>query len=300
MSWLGGIHLMVNIKCAGSALYLFYLISQIHGVEANDVNHKHTAHQEHAESALNNNKVTKTTIKLVVKKIIDQATNKHVQIQLINANTGKPITPDDLDEAHTQKVHLLINNTTLEDYIHIHPKYMNSDGFYEFDWQPKIKDSNYRIWADLLPKETNSQEFVIADLVSNNPATTAVFTNELLTDTFEGYSARLSFDSTQLKAGTPAMGTFFIRDTNNNPVKNLEPIMGAYAHIVAFCSDFQTIAHVHPSGKEPTQASDKGGPEIQFHLEPSLPGLLVIFVQTRVKGKELYFRFRTWVQKSDS
>src|ERR1700733_11310452 len=47
---------------------------------------------------------------------------KIVQIKLTHLNTGRPVTLTDLKEVHTQKIHLLIIDDSLEDYSHVHPR----------------------------------------------------------------------------------------------------------------------------------------------------------------------------------
>lgn len=72
------------------------------------------------------------------------------------------------------------------------------------------------------------------------------------------YKFKLEFDNKSLIVNQAVMGKIFITDATNKPVKNLEPVMGAFAHIVGFYDVFKTVAHVHPMGIEPTQASDRG------------------------------------------
>lgn len=67
--------------------------------------------------------------------------------------------------------------------------------------------------------------------------------------------------------------------------------MGAYSHIVGIAEDWRTIAHVHPMGTEPKAASDRGGPTIDFHLEPRRAGFLKLFAQIQVDGHDVFLPF---------
>jgi hypothetical protein len=67
--------------------------------------------------------------------------------------------------------------------------------------------------------------------------------------------------------------------------------MGAYAHIVGIADDFETIAHVHPLGAEPTSPEQRGGPDFDFHVEPAKPGFLKLFAQVRVDGRDVFLPF---------
>ncbi len=248
------------------------------------------AHHNHNGHSTQDHKPTESTIKLSIKKIEDRGSRKLVQIQLTNINTGKAINPEDLKETHTQKMHLLIIDDGLEDYSHIHPTPLNDAGVYEFEWSPK-KQANYRIWADLWPLATNAQEYVIADLISDQKAPSEINRNISMESSTDGYTAKLSFNTNNLTVEKAAMGKVVFTDSDGNPVKYLEPIMGAYAHIVGFSEDMKTIVHIHPMGIEPSQISDRGGPDLQFHTEPTNPGFIKLFAQVQIKGKELFFPF---------
>jgi len=67
--------------------------------------------------------------------------------------------------------------------------------------------------------------------------------------------------------------------------------MAAYAHIVGFSEDLKSVIHVHPMGIEPAKDTDRGGPELDFHLEPSSPGFVKLFAQVKLNGKELFIPF---------
>ena len=73
----------------------------------------------------------------------------------------QPVTLNDLKEAHTQKVHLLIVDDSLTDYHHIHPEATKEPGVYQFEWTPKAKGS-YKRWADLVPVATKAIKTIVA------------------------------------------------------------------------------------------------------------------------------------------
>ena len=83
---------------------------------------------------------------------------------------------------------------------------------------------------------------------------------------------------------------------DGKPFTQLEPVMGAYAHIVGFSEDRKTVVHIHPMGEEPMNASDRGGPELSFHIEPGKSGFNKLFAQVRVDGKDVFAPFGIIVQ----
>lgn len=249
--------------------------------------HHHSAQESHSSHHEHN---AEPTIKLSIHKIENKDGKKLVQIKLFRIKDDKPISPDDLKEVHTQKVHLLIIDDSLIDYHHIHPKALAEPGLYEFVWEPKTQ-GNYRIWADLCPVNTNTQEYVIADLVAGKEANPEINQATVLESVIDGYTFKLSFDSDNLVTGTPVIGKITVTDAKGNPVTKLEPVMGAFAHIVGFADDMQTVVHIHPMGEEPSKSTDRGGPELQFHIEPAKAGFIKLFVQVSVNGKELFVPF---------
>jgi hypothetical protein len=243
----------------------------------------------------------KATMQLSIQEIIDQKDKKLVLIKLIDTKNNKPIPLSDLIEAHTQKIHLLIIDNNLIDYSHVHPVETNTPGVYQFEWRPTLKNVSYRAWADLLPANTKTQEYVIADLPSLKTMKRMehhINRKPIFESTVDGYTFKLSFNETPLQVGQPAMGKIDIVDVNGKPVHTLEPIMGAYAHIVGFNDDFKTVTHIHPMGKEPTNNAERGGPELQFHIEPNKAGFIKMFAQVQINGKTLFAPFGITVKKA--
>ncbi len=257
---------------------------------------KHSEHQHTAKDSHGDHHATASgpTIKLSVNKLEDKGDKKGdkklVQIKLERIKDDKAVSHENLKEVHTQKVHLLIIDDSLEDYSHIHPKALKEPGLYEFEWDAK-KQANYRVWADLHPLDTDAQEYVIADLVTGKEAKSEINRTIVLESTMDGYTFKLSFDSESLVIGKPALGKITITDKVRNPVKDLEPVMGAFAHIVGFFDDKQTVVHIHPMGEEPSKPTDRGGPELQFHIVAEKAGFIKLFAQVSIKGKELFVPF---------
>lgn len=260
--------------------------------------HEHPATMSHMNhSAASRKQASQPTMKLSVSQIIKKEGKEIVLIKLTDIKDNKPVTLDDLKEVHTQKIHLLIIDDTLTDYNHVHPQATPEPGIYQFEWSPVRKNVTYRAWADLMPKPTKVQEYIIVDLKTAKNTAVNIARQVSNESTVDGYRFKLSFDQTQLEVGKAAMGKITITDAKGNPVRSLEPVMGAYAHIVGFNDDFKTVVHIHPMGKEPTKSSDRGGPELQFHLEPEKAGFIKMFAQVKINGKEFFAPFGIIVRK---
>jgi len=79
-------------------------------------------------------------------------------------------------------------------------------------------------------------------------------------------------------------------------VTELEPIMGAFAHLVAFHADGKTVLHMHPKGMQRVTPNDRGGPELEFQFYSPRPGFYRLFAQTQIKGEQKCAPFGLVVQ----
>jgi hypothetical protein len=112
-----------------------------------------------------------------------------------------------------------------------------------------------------------------------------------LTSVVNGLTFELSFEDDQVITGKAVMGRLTVRKADGKPFTQLEPIMGAFAHIVGFSDDFTTVVHIHPMGKEPKSATDRGGPELEFHLDPESAGFIRLFAQVQIDGVSTFAPF---------
>ncbi len=223
------------------------------------------------------------------------APGKKVKVTLtLKDKAGKPVTPADLVEAHTEKLHLLIIDRSLLDYHHEHPRPTSVPGEFVFEFTPR-KPGPYRLWADVLPGATNRQEYVRTDLsVAGSPG--AVTAREVtMKTTIEGLEYSLTFDKPP-QVGVASTGVLTIKTAEGQVFAALEPIMGTFAHLVGFTEDNESIAHIHPMGPEPTQPTDRGQGELKFHLQPDKPGLLRLFAQVQIGGESKFAPFTLQVQ----
>jgi hypothetical protein len=205
--------------------------------------------------------------------------------------SGKPIAPEDLLVAHTRKLHLLVVDPTLSDYQHIHPEPGKRAGDWVFTMAPG-RPGLYRVFADFTPAATSrglyaSAEFTVPGKVAKvtrNPNTTwqaAGFNFELVVPPV-------------FRAGQPADLRFRIESqgTVKQPVP-LQPIMGAFAHLVAFDEGRSGFAHLHPNEIDLSQPPDALQPELTFKVTIPQPGPYVIWGQVNLGGSEVFVPF--WI-----
>ena len=212
----------------------------------------------------------------------------HVIAHLSRVRDGAPVTLADLKTAHTKKLHLLIIDPTLTDYHHLHPVAEGKPGDYGFDFTPQ-KNARYRVFADVLPVATGKQEYVEADIGTGSVTPTVIDRTETSVANIAGYHFILTLDA-PLKTGEAAMASIAV-SRDGKPVTTLEPVMGAFAHMVGFGEDHQSVLHVHPMGEGPATNAALGGPDLQFYIEPHAVGFVKLFAQVRIDGKDIFAPF---------
>ncbi|MGN6670764.1 MAG: hypothetical protein ACTHJ4_04425 [Candidatus Nucleicultricaceae bacterium] len=218
-----------------------------------------------------------------------------VKIKLSSLTDDKEVLLSDLKTAHTKKIHVLIFDASLTDYQHVHPEPTAEKGIYQFDWTPK-NEGAYRLWVDVVPLKTGQEEYIRAELETVGTSSKRIEKIISLSEKVGDNGYTLSFDAESLKKGQAVMGTIKVVDAEGHDFKALEPIMGAYAHIVAINEDFETIAHVHPMGEDPSKEDDRGGPLLKFHFEPEKSGYYKIWLQVAIDGKDTYVPFGVRVE----
>ncbi len=202
---------------------------------------------------------------------------------------GKPIAPEDLQLAHTRKLHLLIVDPTLEDYQHVHPEPGQRPGEWGFTLTPQ-RAGVYRIFADFTPVATGRGLYGVVEL--NVPGSVArLARSPNFTYTIGGFEFTLAA-AQPFRAGQPIDLRFCVSQRGGGATQ-LQPVMGAFAHLVAFDEGRSGFAHLHPAQVDLTQALDPVRPELTFKLTIPQPGRYVIWSQVMIAGQQIFAPF--WI-----
>lgn len=214
-------------------------------------------------------------------------------IRLVTAG-GKPIGDADLLESHTRKLHLLVVDPSLRDYQHVHPVPDESTGGWRCEFTPRFGGA-YRVFADFMPRATGRGLYAYADLAVSGPPETAAPRNSPGAE-LDGYRLTFSLQPETLRVRQRAelkLGVAVPADGARVP---LEPVMGAYAHVVAFDAARSGFAHLHPLAVDPLAAPDPVRPQLAFSIEIPEPGAYVFWAQLKLAGTERFVPFRVDVQ----
>jgi hypothetical protein len=205
--------------------------------------------------------------------------------------SGKPIAPEDLLVVQTRRIHLLIADPSLEDYQHVHPEPGRRPGEWTFRFLPRY-GGTYRIFADFTPVATNRGLYSETELaVAGAPNPVAAGTQAPSWSVSEGgYRFRLSPSASPFRARFQETLTFSVSRASGGPVR-LAPIMGAFAHMVAFDAARSGFAHIHPDQTDLSKAPDPLRPTFTFRVTIPSAGRYVIWAQLNINGDEVFAPF---------
>ena len=145
---------------------------------------------------------------------------------------------------HEQKVHLIIVRDGLDQFAHIHPEVDpsgNATVSYTFP-----TGGTYWLYADHKPsgkeQTTATAQVKIAGDIPPIPALTPNESGEIEGD---GLRAKVAIEGAM--RGGEATIIFDLKDAAGQPVKDLQPYMGAMGHLVVLSSDGKQYVHAHPA-----------------------------------------------------
>jgi hypothetical protein len=233
-------------------------------------------------------------VALTLKTAAAPTAGREVQVTLrMTTANNKPIAPEDLVVMHTRKLHLLIADSSLTDYQHLHPEPTRVPGEWSFTFTPTL-GGIYRIFADFTPAATNRSLYANVDLVVageqlSTPELAAAMTPSWIGQR-DAYRLELAPATRQIRAGQATDLQFSGTNTGGGAV-GLEPVMDAYAHLVAFDTARSGFAHLHPMDADPGVAPDSIKPTLSFKITIPAAGRYVIWAQLKINGREKFVPF---------
>jgi hypothetical protein len=183
-----------------------------------------------------------------------------------------------LETRHEKPLHLLVVSADLEDFAHIHPEPHPGGGYVA---QHKFaKAGQYHLYLDYsLPGEGPQVEHrkleITAPTAGLPPKQSAVDFIAHGLDTLE--------------TGRDLPIRIALRDQQNKqPIRDLQPYLGAWAHFVVISEDGEEFIHAHPS-----EEVENGAVESHEHSTPPGPNPLEL---ATTLGFRKPGRYKLWVQ----
>ena len=226
-----------------------------------------------------------STIKALGEPVIGQALLLSLELR---TTTGRPIVWEDIAVSHTERIHAMVVDPSLEDYQHVHPQPAGAPGFYTVEVIPRRR-GDYKVYLDLIPLTTSRRTLLEASFnVPGEPGSVAMDHP----GTYRDENLEFAFtpiDTPNLTTGKELRFRLSVVCLDGAPTR-FEPVMDSYAHVVAFDADRTGFAHLHPlnpfvEGQDPT------APELDFGLRFDKPGHYRVWAQVIVNGRHVFAPF---------
>lgn len=211
---------------------------------------------------------------------------------------GRPIAPHDLAVTHTERMHVMLVDPSLEDYHHVHPQPDGLRGRYLFQFTPK-KPGSYQVYTEIVPLRTRRQVVATGKIEVTGEAAEQKFFKDK-TSLVDGVKFELVEVPARLRTRADNLLTVSVRAEDGTSVE-LEDIMGAKGHLVAFDAARKGFAHMHPVddvivARAGLGRSSPAENHLSFYFNVPNPGWYRVFAQVQVDGREVFGRFDLHVE----
>jgi hypothetical protein len=185
----------------------------------------------------------------------------------------------DFEVSHDKQMHTILVRRDTSGFQHVHPV-MSPDGTWTVP--VALQPGTWRVFADFVPATgpgAGEARTLGADLSVAGSFAPAALPAPSRTAAVDGYEVRLDGD---LSAGHEQTLTFTVT-RGGQPVRDLQPYLGAFGHLVALRAGDLAYLHVHPEGEAAESAT--GGPDIAFAASAPTAGTYRLFLDFQHDGK---------------
>jgi hypothetical protein len=200
-----------------------------------------------------------------------------LRIVIRDPESGQPVPSFAI--VHDRPFHLFIVDRSLEHFDHVHPE---PAGEGTFELKEPIPPGEYMLIADFLPHGGTSQTVQRAIVTPGHDGPLLPPAPRLAESPRERVVEGIRFvlDAADVRARRPATLRVTMTDAKTGaPLTDLEPYLGAPAHLLIVNADLTDAVHGHPL------ETDTRGPTVTF--EPLMPveGMYKLWVQVQRQGR---------------
>lgn len=205
-----------------------------------------------------------------------------LRVRLENSPDLREVT--DFDLVHEKPMHLFLVRRDLAYFAHEHPEVV-SPGVFRLRYRFPAP-GEYRLFADVAPRDAGSQVLATSLRVQPGagatPPPSAMPSGPVLSAESDGVRVQIEIPVGGIPAGKTILVGATLSDAKGRPVADLEPWLGAVAHLLLVHQDAETFAHAHPDEREPSLGRDG---RIPFLVRLPKPGLYRGWLQFQRNGR---------------
>lgn len=194
---------------------------------------------------------------------------------------GDAVKAGDLLEDQGATVHAFVVDGALAEFHHVLPPAAGEGGAFECTFTPRGAGP-HRLWIGATPARTGRPE--LTSLALGREKSAPPERSETLIAAEDDFRAELRFEGGGPREGELVAGKLIFTASDGQPLKNLEPIFGAFAHLIAFAADSPNAISMRPAGVA-RRADLRAGPEILFRFRPGASGFHRLFAEVRINGR---------------
>jgi catechol 2,3-dioxygenase-like lactoylglutathione lyase family enzyme len=212
-----------------------------------------------------------------------------VQMRFEVTDPRKDVRVTEFETIHEKLFHLFVVSHDLEFFDHVHPEPQKDGAFLLEMTLPKA--GPYQTYADFFPSggtpQVVARSFVTAGFRGSlSDYRARLKPNGVNESLAEGTRVKLS--ATQFICGRKQDLAYTLLDAKTGqPVKDLEPYLGAWGHMLILSEDLQDYVHAHADLESDTQ----GGSQLNFQAVFPRPGNYKVWAQFQRRGKAITVPF---------
>lgn len=207
----------------------------------------------------------------------------------LKTTTGRTIAFEDIAVSHTERVHAMIVDPSLEDYQHLHPTDGGMPGTYTFTFTPE-RAGEYSVFLDFIPLQNSRRTLLQTRFTVAGDTQPVDADAQSLAHRSGDFLYRLvPEDNAPFTAGEVTRFSLEVEARGAEEVV-FEPVMDSFAHIVAFEASRSGFAHFHPENPF-IDGQDPRNPELDFVFSVEDPGHYRVWAQVAINGQERFVPF---------
>jgi len=230
--------------------------------------------------------VRKWPMNMVFKPIDKPVKGKPCRFEIhIKQFDGSPLGPDEIALSHTEKIHLMAINQSLGDYQHLHPEADELfDGTWRFTMTPE-RVGEYKVFLDFIPLRSPRRVLLAASFRVDGGQNEAPNLSEQLESKIGSHT--FSIKAVEDKRAGEEISLELQAVDQSGTLVQLTPVMGAFAHLVAFDPELKGFAHLHPTEDTlPQTINDIYSGPLTFSFVPPEKGVYRLWAQLRIKDEK--------------
>lgn len=190
---------------------------------------------------------------------------------------GRPFTG--FSRSHEKDLHLIVVRSDGAEFRHVHPGLDRATGTWSLPWDWPTGGS-YRVFADFVPEGDDQMNVTLTRTVEVAGGFEPFDPPLSRTDEVDGFEVSLAGD---LAADRTRELTVKV-SRNDEPVRELQPYLGAFGHLVALREGDLAYLHVHAEGEAPAHG-ETAGPRIGFASQAPTSGRYLLYLDFKVEGQ---------------